>query len=115
MTNFIKQQQERAKNKFDQLPFRVTVPFNQEMMWGEIKGFEADGRGEFKVYLNTLIADTITATVAHIESEMGEQVDETEALFDNDPYDLLGEGYSIGYNTLHQKVTKILDKIKNGV
>ena len=46
---------EEWEQEFDEMPFGITIPFNQDMMWGEKEGFEADGREEFKQWLHTTL------------------------------------------------------------
>ena len=43
--------EEEIIKEFDEMPFGVTIPFNEKMMWGEVEGFQADGREEFKEWL----------------------------------------------------------------
>jgi len=46
-------------SEFDEMPFGVTLPFNQDMMWGEKVGFEADGREELKAWLRTTLKSQV--------------------------------------------------------
>jgi len=46
---------EEVIKEFDEMPFGIKIPFNQDMMWGEKEGFEADGREEFKQWLRTTL------------------------------------------------------------
>lgn len=54
------------------LPIGVIMPFNQEMMWGEMIGLEADGWEKLENWLR----NTLTTLTHHHEAEAEEAVKE---------------------------------------
>ena len=85
------------------------MKFVKEMNDKADKAYYGDGDKD----LSEVIADTITVTVEHIEKEMGGK--QKMPFIVTDPVYLDIASNVRSYNTLHQKVTKTLDDVKNDV
>ena len=85
------------------------MTFIKDMQERADKAYYGDGDKD----LSEVIADTITVTVEHIEKEMGGKQKMPFIAMDPAYRDVASNVR--GYNTLHQKVTKILDDVKNDV
>ena len=97
-------------SEFDEMPFGVTLPFNQDMMWGEKVGFEADGTEELKAWLRT----TLKSQADQYEKEKEEMYAQLDIVHTSTMQEMVREIIDGVHSPIYKTRVKIIAK-KYGV
>jgi hypothetical protein len=97
---------ERVVEEFDEMPFGITLPFNQDMMWGEKVGFEADGREELKTWLRTALTAMYEQGVRDAMAGVPEEMENTKGESNSDWF--YGYGHNTAVRTMREHCQSLL-------